>query len=301
MTAATARRLRRGGAAGLILLFALFGAGLVFRSLPHELPAPSGPFSVGRTDLLLDRNGDPLSPSGAPPAGSLLLVLWYPTVAGAPGFPARYIPPRVLAEVEKQAGIGRFLYQDLRSVRAQSIADAPISLQHASYPVVLLLPFARTVPFSATSLAEQMASNGWVVAAFSPADVHRYLPGSLPSGKELDGTSAPGRPPAELSTVASALSYLRSIDQSGSGQFSARLDLSRLAIVGMGESGEVAAQAADSIGESTGPFVGRSGLPVLVPVVQLGSSPSEGGGPAVQPRLLVSTSGGVSAPGGAAG
>ncbi|WP_455383051.1 hypothetical protein, partial [Salinispira pacifica] len=53
--------------------------------------------------------------------------------------------------------------------------------------------------------------------------------------------------------------------------------------------------------ESTGPFVGRSGLPVLVPVVQLGSSAAEGGGPAVQPRLLVSTSGGVSASGGAAG
>lgn len=196
MTPRTVRIARRTTAAVVTLLALTVAVGLLFRSLPREIPAPAGPFAVGRVVYS--------------PQLNTLLTLWYPTVAGAPGLPADYFPGGALRSARQEAGLRRFLTQNLGDVRVNAIKDAPISPEDAAYPVVLLVPRSGLTPFSYTALAEQMASTGWVVAGVDPG-----MSGGVRAG-----------------LVDEALSFLRNLNDSGTGQFTGRLDLSHLALVG---------------------------------------------------------------------
>ena len=130
--------------------------------LPRRLPAPTGPYRVGRTayDWTDTSRTDPL----APEAGrhrELSVWIWYPAPAGISGPPAPYAPGH-------WAGILQFgiLANRLDKVRTHAVAGTPVA--GGRFPLVVLEPgMGLSAPHFST-LAEDLASHGYVVAGVTP-------------------------------------------------------------------------------------------------------------------------------------
>ena len=157
-------------------LFAVVGITLLLGSLwidhtrQTTLPTPSGPFTVGRTT---DDWNDAATPDlMAPQRGTkrqLLAWIWYPAAPQQPSQTvAEYLPAPWRTAIERHAGVllTQFLTRDLSRVRAHSIRDADLSPRNRSYPVVLMRAGLAAETTAYTSLAEDLASHGYVVVGF---------------------------------------------------------------------------------------------------------------------------------------
>ena len=135
------------------------------------LPTPTGLFAVGRTTLVWR---DPLHADSTAPradaARELVAWIWYPA---APPQRSRgteeYLPwLKVLEHRQGALGGGAFtlMTRDLSRVRTHSICDAELSPKEHSYPVILMRAGLSALTISYTSLAEDLASHGYVVVGF---------------------------------------------------------------------------------------------------------------------------------------
>ena len=153
------------GVLGVTALFALLW-------LDHNretmLPVPTGPFAVGRTTYVWSDNSRTVPP--APQSGTkheLAVWVWYPAETPQSSRPIDdYLPKPWRAAVERQQGIVRVLTRDLSRVRAHSIRDAAISSSRLAYPIVLMRGGAAALVTDYTSLAEDLASHGYIVVGF---------------------------------------------------------------------------------------------------------------------------------------
>ena len=159
-----------------VVLFALSGVAVLpaLLWLDHcretELPKPTGSFAVGRTTYVWSEQAHSAPMSPQPGTGHELLAwIWYPA---APGQPAQmvddYLPTPWRKAVERQRGllIDQFLTRDLSRVITHSIRDAGLSpLQH-SYPVIVMRAGLAGLVTGYASLAEDLASHGYVVVGF---------------------------------------------------------------------------------------------------------------------------------------
>lgn len=143
----------------------------VRRHQPRTLPAPTGAFAVGRTSFDWTDTARPALFSANDRTGRELVVwLWYPA-APAPGAPtAPYVPPQWAKLRDAEHGAGAILFQASDSVRVHAIADAPVAPQRPQYPVLVLEPGMGRLPTDYTSLAEELASHGYIVAGITPTD-----------------------------------------------------------------------------------------------------------------------------------
>lgn len=132
---------------------------------PVSLPAPTGPSPVGRviTEWTDHARTDPLAPRSGTPR-ELSAWLWYPANPGLNSAPAPYTPgawaglhfDRAVAWTE--TGFDR--------VRVHAIADAPVAA--GRFPVVVLEPGLGFAAPQYTTLAENLASNGYLVVGVTP-------------------------------------------------------------------------------------------------------------------------------------
>lgn len=148
----------------VVVIGGYLGYVAVRRSLPVALPAPGGPYHVGRVtaDWTDTARADPLAPRPGP-RRELAVWLWYPA-ARAGGRAAAYAPgawsglhlsgPLTLGE----SGFG--------SVRTHAHAGAPAA--PGRFPVVVFEPGLGLAAPQYTALAEDLASHGYVVAAVTP-------------------------------------------------------------------------------------------------------------------------------------
>lgn len=170
LLAQATRRRRRRLAKGLVavpLVVLLAATGTVAylgvrHLLPRQLPAPTGPYRVGRTayDWTDTSRTDPLAPEPGQHR-ELSVWIWYPAPAGTSGPPAPYAPGH-------WAGILQFglLANRLDKVRTHSVTGAPIAA--GRFPLVVLEPgMGLSAPHFST-LAEDLASHGYVVAGVTP-------------------------------------------------------------------------------------------------------------------------------------
>src|SRR5262249_13491207 len=139
-------------------------------------PVPTGPSAVGRTfmDWTEARALDPLVPGAK---RELLVWIWYPA-AGTPGALGDfYVPQSLRARLPTgapsfsliQEVAGRFLRLLTRhtdSVRSYTTADADVSRQAQASPVVLMRAGASAGVLNYSTLAEDLASHGYVVVGF---------------------------------------------------------------------------------------------------------------------------------------
>jgi dienelactone hydrolase len=227
----------------------LLGLLLLDHNRDTTLPTPSGPFAVGRTTYVWnDSQADPL----APQPGSkrqLLAWIWYPA---APGQPAQtvddYLPAPWRTAIEDQSGVllTQFLTRDLSRVHAHSIRDAEVSPQQHSYPVVLMRTGGAAPTTDYTSLAEDLASHGYVVVGFDAP--YRSWVVVLPDGRviarapqnNLDLVDGPQADQLANKLVQAwtadtgfALDQLERLNKSdASGRFLGRLDMQRVGVFG---------------------------------------------------------------------
>src|SRR5947207_9702128 len=248
------RRVLTGFAA--LALLGVLGMGALVASLWLErrtsvtLPTPTGSFAVGRAtyDWADEATLDSLAP--VPGAKRELLVwIWYPSATGQPAaLPDDYLPAAPRAEVERaRDGVMGFLTRDLSRVHAHAMRNSDVSPQQRSYPVVILRAGASAEVWNYSSLAEDLASHGYVVVGFDAP--YRTNVVVFPDGRVMRRTpennpeTCAAKAPAEQGTcmdtllgawtgdvafVLDRLERLNSFDVSG--KFTGRLDMARVGV-----------------------------------------------------------------------
>ncbi|MEV4114265.1 alpha/beta hydrolase [Nonomuraea sp. NPDC049695] len=124
------------------------------------LPKPTGPRPVGTTSLhLVDSSRpDPWNPEAS--ERELMVSLWYPAKRAA-GRPAPYMTPQESAAVLKD--FPNVPPDALTRTRTYARLDAPVS--PGRHPLVVMSPGFSFPRATLTSLAEEFASRGYLVAA----------------------------------------------------------------------------------------------------------------------------------------
>ena len=259
-----ARRIFKGFV--VLAMFGVFGFGALLGALLLErrtevtLPTPTGSFAVGRGtyDWADDANLDKLVPVPGTKR-ELLVWIWYPAAAGqSAAMEEDYVPAQMRAAAGPADGPLRLLSRDLSKVHAHSLRSSDVSPQQRSYPVVIMRAGASLEVWNYSTLAEDLASHGYVVAGFDApyrtftvvfpdGRVMRRIPENNPelclekTGQERD-RCANRLLTAWTADIAFALDRLEQLNASdASGKFTGRLDMTRVGVFGHSFGGAAAA------------------------------------------------------------
>ncbi|WP_371680237.1 alpha/beta hydrolase family protein [Streptomyces sp. NBC_01276] len=215
-----------------------------------ELPSATGRFAVGQEDLhLVDRSRtDPWAHSGP---RELMVTLRYPAQRGTGRAPAPYLSTEearlILADRDLDKVIDPAVFA---ATRAHARTDArPV---RGRYPLVVLSPGFTVPRATLSSLAEEIASRGYVVAAVDHA--YESAATAFPGGRILtclacDQTQGPGGREAVTEVRARDTSFLldRLTGRHPAWKNADLIDPSRIAMAGHSIGGATAlpAMAAD--------------------------------------------------------
>ena len=239
-----------------VALFAVVGIATLWATLwlDHRrettLPRPTGPFAVGRTVYYWrdTAHADPMAPQPGTKR-ELVTWMWYPVQArqGSETY-ADYLPAPWRTALDRRRGpvISHLLTRDLSKVHVHSIRDAQLAPQQHSYPVVFMRAGLAALTTDYTSLAEDLASHGYVVIGFDAP--YRSWIIVLPDGTVIarapqnNADALAGAEQEQLATklvqawtadTVFALNQLEGLNASDpSGRFRGRLDLDRVGVFG---------------------------------------------------------------------
>ncbi len=248
-----------------LVLLAVSGIALLLVSLWLEhrtaiaLPVPTGHFAVGRTtyEWVNNLRADELAPS-AGAKREVLVWVWYPAAAAPSAKAADYTPAPWRIALERTSGVfmSRFLTRDPAVVQAHGSDNPQISREQASYPIVIMRAGGGALTTDFTTLAEDLASHGYVVAGFDApyrTFVVVFKDGRVVQRRREDDPE--DLPPAEQERlinkllpmwtsdtqfVVDQLEHLNAADPSG--RFTGRLDMQRLGMFGHSFGGATALQ-----------------------------------------------------------
>jgi dienelactone hydrolase len=247
MMARRAVRIAGIGAAVVLLL------ALVSLMLQLDFVQPTGPHPVGRT-VIGWRDESRAEAATTDPADKreVIAQVWYPAQAGT-GQPSEYFPDlaRIAAGLRASGEIHPVQVAGLRFIRYHGMRGAALSDTQAAYPVILISPGNGTNVELYASLADDLASHGYVVVGLN----HPYDVAAVALGGGQTAVFAPGpfemqahqayiaeRMTVRVGDVIFALDQLEALN-AGEGLFGGRLDLSHVAVMGHSLGGTTAAQA----------------------------------------------------------
>ncbi|MFB4293187.1 alpha/beta hydrolase family protein [Nonomuraea sp. ATR24] len=146
-----------------------------------SLPAPTGDHRVGKQDLhLVDTSRpDPWVPTAK--ARELMVSLWYPARAGG-GKPSRYLTPKESELlIRSEPRLKDVPPGTLAETPTHSRTGAPALKRKGGWPLVVMSPGMTMPRATLTSLAEEFASRGYLVAGIE----HTYesLATTFPDGR----------------------------------------------------------------------------------------------------------------------
>ncbi|NUP02710.1 MAG: alpha/beta hydrolase [Nonomuraea sp.] len=146
------------------------------------LPAPTGPHPVGKADLHLIDAGRP-DPWVDGRVRELMVSIWYPAHKGG-GKPAPYVTPQeselIIRGVPQLKDVPA---GTLAKTTTHARADAPAVKRKGGWPLVVLSPGMSLPRATMTSLAEEFASRGYLVAGIE----HTYesVATTFPDGRTV--------------------------------------------------------------------------------------------------------------------
>ncbi|WP_030920555.1 alpha/beta hydrolase family protein [Streptosporangium amethystogenes] len=227
-------------AAGLVVLAASacsaptpprFAAPSATPTGPTTLPAPTGAHPVGTTALYLKDTSRPDPWNLDVDARELKVTLWYPTEQRN-GQRAPYMTPKESELTLRRLGIGDIPNDTLSKTHTNAIKDAEPAGRNL--PLVVLSPGFTNPMITLTSLAEDLASRGYVVAGID----HTYesYATTFPGGRiteclACDSDTDPGFGTGVVAGRAADVSFV--LDQLPSKwDGSDRIDHSKIAMAG---------------------------------------------------------------------
>lgn len=234
------------------------GAADPARTTPKSpLPALSGPYEVGRTefDWVDGSRPDHDSPSGH---REIVVWLWYPASPKHGSEPAEWMPgkwgelllPDYLAKQSKSATVlseieARLKEHPVRTIRTHAYPEASILRDQKKFPVLLFEPGFGMLPFFYTTLIEDMASHGYIVAGIIPTYYTHY--NVFSDGRVVDtfrSTHTNSRLPDWTADMMFALDQLEKVNTNIESPFHERLDLMRVGAFGHSFGGAASVQVA---------------------------------------------------------
>jgi predicted dienelactone hydrolase len=218
------------------------------RSAAVTLPAPTGPYAVGRT--LYDWTDPSRAETFAPKPGAhreLMVWVWYPATPPPGAHTAPYLPSNWTQAVDDDwARSG--LTQRAPSISTHSFVDAPLSSAQASYPVLIMQPGMGRIPGDYSVLAESLASHGYIVVGITPTYSSSTV--VFPDGRIVHAVpeAADSADLNQLVTVWAAdvhfvLGELDKLTTTPQNRWTGRFDLTRLGFFGHSFGGASAAEA----------------------------------------------------------
>jgi hypothetical protein len=221
------------------------------------LPSPTGLSDVGRT--MYTWVNDSETDEFAPVQGTkrqVIAWIWYPAAtSSAP--PAEYLPAPWRDAEAKHSGVlmTKFLTRDSSLVHTHSTSDPNVSSEQRSYPIVIMRAGGGALTTDFTTLAEDLASHGYVVVGFDAPYLTSFV--VLPDRRVVE--RPPSNDPENLdadqahrliarllpiwtSDTKFVVNQLEQLNGAPSGKFAGRLDLHRLGMFGHSFGGATALQ-----------------------------------------------------------
>ena len=187
-----------------------------------------------------------------------MVWIWYPSVAKKSAAPAEYLPAAWRLALAQHSGVlmSQFLTRDLSLVQAHSTSDPDVSPEQRSYSVVIMRAGGGALTTDFTTLAEDLASHGYIVVGFDAP--YRTFVVVLPDNRVVirPPTNDPENLQADQANrlinrllpmwtsdtafVVTQLGHLNAADPSG--KLTGRLDMQRLGMFGHSFGGATALQ-----------------------------------------------------------
>lgn len=224
--------------------------------LQLELPAPTGPYTVGQTIFRwVDSSRSEALTDAPDDSREVMAVVWYPARPGT-GTQDGYLPGlSKVAEALRESGeVESWEVFGLQFVRSNSYLDAEPVKDQGPFPVVLLSPGNGTNVEFYSSLAGEITSHGYIVVGINhPYDVaavessngsvtpYNKAQWSLSMSAHQAYTAE--RIKVRTADVSFALNQLETINADANRPFAGILDLNNVAIAGHSLGGITASEA----------------------------------------------------------
>jgi predicted dienelactone hydrolase len=183
--------------------------------------------------------------------------MWYPSTMSTDRKAVEYLPAEWRRELARRQGalLSTFLMKDPAAVSPHSVQDGTLPAEPTHFPIVILRAGLGALTTSYTTLAEDIASHGYVVVGFDApyrTSIVVFADGRVVTRPtSLDPENLPADAQERLLTrlqtawvsdVGFVIDRLQQLNASASSRFGGRLDLQKIGVVGHSLGGATAAQ-----------------------------------------------------------